>query len=320
MTSLSIIMPVFNHGHFLARAVEAICQQSWRPHEMFLIDDGSTDDTATIIREISQRHSFIKPVFIQKNGGAAEAIKRVWNEVCGEYVYFAAADDRVYGDFFSASIAVLEKHPQLSFCTALTDDIAGTIPPLATPLSKIISPEKAAQMIRRHGTWFRCNTAVYRRKSLVDLGGFDPALGPFGDGFACMHLAITTGCAFIPNVFCLVNIDHNSTSRIFDEKPGAIIDVFKVAEKKMSSELCSDFPDDLVSAWGRQWRLTVAKKLLSSSSDDTWRQIHQALVPPLIQIDVSMLRALSGVTMKVASALLLFRLLPRQFLCRLLSR
>lgn len=308
-------MPIYNHGHLLNRAVTAIVAQSLRPDELFLIDDGSTDETAEIIKDLADLYSFITPIFLAENIGAEAAIKHVWDQVTGEYIYFAAADDVVCGDFFSTSTSLLENHPEISFCTALTDEITETIPPLSSPSPKIITPQQAAEMICQHGTWFRCNTAIYRTKPLKSLGGIDPDLGPFGDGFICMHLAVKTGCAFVPEVYCKVNVDHASTSRVFNENPMALVAIFRKAENKMIDELRSVFPADVIDAWGRQWRLTLAKRLLQTTAKD-WDGCSRVLIPPLNQLDIYVLRLLAQISKRASNAYLLLRLIPSQFFQR----
>ncbi len=47
----SIILPVFNGGKFIAETIQSVLQQSFAAWELIVIDDGSTDDTATIVND-----------------------------------------------------------------------------------------------------------------------------------------------------------------------------------------------------------------------------------------------------------------------------
>ncbi|MFQ5500546.1 MAG: glycosyltransferase family 2 protein [Candidatus Zixiibacteriota bacterium] len=69
---VSVIIPVFNGEAFLAEAIESIHRQNYHPLETIIVDDGSTDGTATIASRFKESVRYI----FQPNGGPAAARNR----------------------------------------------------------------------------------------------------------------------------------------------------------------------------------------------------------------------------------------------------
>ncbi|MAD79284.1 MAG: hypothetical protein CMJ50_00360 [Planctomycetaceae bacterium] len=87
MVTLSIIIPTYNYGHFVARAVESAVAAN--EHEIIVLDDGSTDNTAEVLRPFQGRIRYVH----QANGGPSAARNRGIDEARGSYLLFLDADD-----------------------------------------------------------------------------------------------------------------------------------------------------------------------------------------------------------------------------------
>jgi len=86
---VTVGIPVFNGARFLAQALESVLAQTWRPTEVIVVDDGSTDRTPEILEEYRDR----VVVHRQSNQGAAAARNRVLLEAKGEWIQYLDADD-----------------------------------------------------------------------------------------------------------------------------------------------------------------------------------------------------------------------------------
>ena len=95
---ISCIVPVFNGERYLAEALDSILAQTWRPLEVIVVDDGSTDGTAHIAAGYGAEVSYIH----QANAGPAAARNRGLDAARGEFIAFLDADDLWHKDKLSA--------------------------------------------------------------------------------------------------------------------------------------------------------------------------------------------------------------------------
>jgi glycosyltransferase involved in cell wall biosynthesis len=86
-TLVSVVIPVFNGERFLREAVQSVLDQKYSPLEIIVVDDGSTDGTATVARSLPVRYLH------QTNQGPAAARNRGIEHAQGELITFADADD-----------------------------------------------------------------------------------------------------------------------------------------------------------------------------------------------------------------------------------
>ena len=86
---ISCIVPVFNGELYLAEALESILKQSYRPLEIIVADDGSTDGTEAIVARFGTQVRYL----YQPNSGPATARNLGLGAVRGEFVGFLDADD-----------------------------------------------------------------------------------------------------------------------------------------------------------------------------------------------------------------------------------
>ena len=89
---VSVIMPAYNAGKYIADAIDSVIRQTYTAWELIVVDDGSTDNTGNIVKEYLGRYDQIK--FIQQQqGGQGKARNIALQHAHGEYVAFLDADD-----------------------------------------------------------------------------------------------------------------------------------------------------------------------------------------------------------------------------------
>ena len=108
---LSIIIPVYNVEKTLRRCVESVLRQSFQNFEMILVNDGSTDNSATMVDEIARTDNRIS-VIHQCNQGLSAARNTGIKAAKGEYITFIDSDDFIAQDTYKGVMKLLNAHPK----------------------------------------------------------------------------------------------------------------------------------------------------------------------------------------------------------------
>lgn len=107
---VSVIIPCYNYGHFLAEAIESVEKQTYPAKEILVIDDGSTDST----REVAARYPEVIYIY-QENQGLSAARNTGIRQSKGAYLVFLDADDWLLPDALATNVAHLQEYPQVAF-------------------------------------------------------------------------------------------------------------------------------------------------------------------------------------------------------------
>lgn len=95
---VSVIVPIYNSEKYIRSCLESLLQQSLKPIEIILINDGSTDNSIKNIDDLIDKYDFIHLLEIE-NSGAAEARNQGINLAQGKYISFVDSDDFVKATF-----------------------------------------------------------------------------------------------------------------------------------------------------------------------------------------------------------------------------
>lgn len=119
---LSVIVPTYNLGEFLAEAIESCLKQTRRPDEILIVDDGSTDPaTVEEIDRWGRRHPDLIRVVRTENMGLPTARNTGAAAASGDVFCFLDADDWLGEEYFERALYVLQTHPEVGAVTAWAD-------------------------------------------------------------------------------------------------------------------------------------------------------------------------------------------------------
>jgi glycosyltransferase involved in cell wall biosynthesis len=107
----TIVIPLFNHSHFIEQALNSCLEQTHPPKRIIVIDDGSTDESFEIAKKIAQKNSMIE-VYKRVNKGAHATINEAISKVKTEYVTILNSDDIYPKNRFSVLLNYLAHSPQ----------------------------------------------------------------------------------------------------------------------------------------------------------------------------------------------------------------
>ena len=106
---VSVVIPVFNGERFLREAVESVLAQQYSHLEIIVVDDGSTDATASVAQSLSETVRY----FYQTNQGPAAARNRGIEQAQGSLIAFADADDLWPAGKLESQLPLLIKDPRI---------------------------------------------------------------------------------------------------------------------------------------------------------------------------------------------------------------
>jgi glycosyltransferase involved in cell wall biosynthesis len=183
MTSISVVIPAYNCAHCIGEAVQSVRAQGWPDLQILVVDDGSTDGTAALLRSI-QGPDLVAAA--QANGGPGAARNTGIREASGEWIAFLDADDLWLPGKLRAQFDAVAAKPDAAFCftDAVMRDTNGR--------EEIIASPALEGNIFWHllvGPRFHSGSVVVRRDCLDRVGLFDPSLRTGEDWDMWLRLA-----------------------------------------------------------------------------------------------------------------------------------
>lgn len=116
MCLISVIVPVYNVEKYLSRCVESILVQTFKNFELILVNDGSKDNCAEIMKKYEMIDARIKTIY-QDNQGLSSARNAGIDIAEGEYLTFVDSDDYIYPDYLEKLVDAIERnHADISIC------------------------------------------------------------------------------------------------------------------------------------------------------------------------------------------------------------
>jgi glycosyltransferase involved in cell wall biosynthesis len=208
LPTLSVVLPHYNHGRFLRRAVEALLKQSAPPLEIILIDDASTDGSGPLLAELAA-HPRVRLHHNDRNRGVAYSTNRGLSLCRGAYVHLTAADDLALPGFYALALDMARAHPAAGLVfgkMAMTDE-AGTVLRVfeasAWRTARFATPQEfLRQYLEGEATDHSlCASTIYRREALQALGGYRTDLGHWMDTFVARAVGLRHGACYVPQTF-----------------------------------------------------------------------------------------------------------------------
>ena len=109
---ISTIVPVYNGERYLRETLDSILRQTYRPVEIIVVDDGSTDGIGSVVAEYGERVRYVW----QPNAGETAARNRGLALAQGEFVAFLDADDLWHPEKLARQMTRLQERPEIDLC------------------------------------------------------------------------------------------------------------------------------------------------------------------------------------------------------------
>jgi len=195
MKTVSVVIPAYNYGRYLAEAIDSALAQTYPPLEIIVVDDGSTDHTAEVIASYGRR---VRGVF-QANAGVSAARNTGIDVARGEYLAFLDADDVWYPRKLELQMARFEADPSLGLVHAGLEVVDGegrTIELKTRGREGWISHDLLR--LQEDVMVGPGSNIVVPRRIAQEIGGFDQSLAPSEDWDFGYRIAVRYHVAFVP--------------------------------------------------------------------------------------------------------------------------
>jgi glycosyltransferase involved in cell wall biosynthesis len=193
---VSVIIPTRNRAALLARALDSVFSQEGRREqfdlEVIVVDDGSTDSTAAVVREYAE----VRYLLLSTHRGASSARNAGIYASQGRYVCFLDDDDVWLPGRLKLQVPAFDRHPEAG---AVYSQVFHTLTGEPYPQSsRAVSGWIFDRLLS--GNLFAVHSVLIRRKALDKVGGFDENLSSFEDWDLWLRLSLNFPFVFVPGL------------------------------------------------------------------------------------------------------------------------
>jgi len=186
---VTVIIPAFNYGSLIAYTLESLLGQEYRNWECLVVDDGSEDDTASVVNGYRNRDTRIAYVY-QRNGVPGKARNNGLSQARGKFIQFLDADDLIESRKLQCHVQFLENNPEIDivyggaryFRTDRPNERRYSMMDIDAPwMPEISGPgEEVLQSLVRANIMV-VSAPLLRRRIIDNVGLFDEKLPPVED-------------------------------------------------------------------------------------------------------------------------------------------
>ncbi|MCR5356577.1 MAG: glycosyltransferase [Lachnospiraceae bacterium] len=112
-SKISIVLPVYNGAVRVNKSIESIISQSYKNWELIIVNDCSTDNTSSIIREYTARDTRIKVIDNPTNQKLPRSLNIGFEQAAGDYLTWTSDDNRYHSDALYVMADVLDNNPEI---------------------------------------------------------------------------------------------------------------------------------------------------------------------------------------------------------------
>lgn len=229
--SLSVIIPIFNVDKYLAICLDSLCEaiQDIAVKEVICINDGSTDNSLSIIKSFQAKYDFVD-LIDKENAGYGAAINSGLDASKGEYITVVESDDCIIPNIHSKLIKKLEDNPEADFIKTpylvwIDGQVTSTTKLSDTPEEPFTAEDYPAALMFPPSIW----SAVYRRKFLEknNIRVIETPGASYQDTFFSTLLFLQGGkMLYHDEPYYLYRNDRMDASRFSKTKTREIIHIF----------------------------------------------------------------------------------------------
>lgn len=207
---ISVIMPIYNTGRYVAETIESILKQTFTDFEFIIINDGSIDSSLEILQHYAQLDSRIR-LISRENRGYAKTLNEGLSLANAPLIATIDSDDVAFVDRLFLQVQFMEKHPEV-VCVGgyfeIIDEAGRVITLLKVPLDN----EQIQDSALKGHCPIPHSAAMYRKSNVDQSGGYNEEIKMAGDFELWLRLGETGLLANIPHPVVKYRMLSNSIS------------------------------------------------------------------------------------------------------------
>ena len=210
LPTVSILMSVYNNDRFLSAAIDSMLCQTFTDFEFLILDDGSTDRSAEILRSYAAQDARIR-LTRRENRGLTRSLNELLSQAQGEFIARMDADDIALPDRLARQVEFLQNSPQIVCVGTAQDWIDEDGDKLHHWQPTGDNAELQALMLS--GQNHLCHpSALIRREAMLKVGGYDESLRSAQDLDLWLKLGELGELSNLPEVLLRYRVHSDSVS------------------------------------------------------------------------------------------------------------
>ena len=244
---VSVVIPTYNRGTKILRAVTSVLRQTYGNLELIVVDDGSADETVALLESV--RDPRLRLVRHQTNRGAAAARNTGVAAATGRWIAFQDSDDIWLPEHLHRQVQAMKDLPEdyvALFCTKINygQDLSGRYGQrrsscVPRPEERIESGDLRARLLQ--GNIIGPQTALIARKAFLAIDGFDQRLRNNEDWDFFIRLSDQGRIAFLDDPLVIVMVSDDSISRNRRYSAASFVTIYgKIRRKSQDRKLLAE--------------------------------------------------------------------------------
>jgi glycosyltransferase involved in cell wall biosynthesis len=276
---VSVIIPSYNHAHFVGDAIRSVLNQEYDRFEIILVDDGSTDNTGEVVAQFGFRVRYT----YQPNQGLSAARNKGLRLARGELIGFLDADDLYEPDYLGTLVSLLKTNPHADgvHCACRFVDMYNQ--PLPQFAGRCVPPDKLYPNLLQ-GNFMTPNCMLIYRRCYQKVGGFDTSLSSCEDWDMWLRISRVFNIISTNRVLVRYRVYPSSMSTVVERMLLNRLAVLKKNIGKECSEITS-LTDDELEAFARCYLTASIEYLQTGANEQAYQCLHRALdiYPTILQ-------------------------------------
>jgi putative glycosyltransferase (TIGR04372 family) len=254
------VVPNYNCGQYLPQALGSIARQTRPPDEVLIIDDGSVDDSVSVINGFLADRRTWRLIRHAERLGVVRRQNEALAEVRADWITFLGADDLMCPRHLERTGHLAEACPSAGLVCGCAEIFGPSRSPALRPpiLPRMTvgytSPNEFRDLLQAGDNYFVGPATLYRRSGVLEVGGFDEQLGSICDGFISRQLAVRYGFGFIPEVLGYWRMHDKNYSVSTATSPQKLEAALRSLRAKLAREPAGGFATDYYDTLSRRIR------------------------------------------------------------------